>query len=253
MARPFLRPRWLLLHLLVLAVAAACVGLGVWQLRRLAERRSANAALELRRAEAPRPLGELLAEGDPADLAQRRARAVGRYDAEREVLWQRGLANGGEPGYQVLTPLLLADGRAILVERGWVPFALSAPPVAEAAPPAGEVTVEGALLPSRGPPEGFWANLAPRNPPGELAITAYPDTERLSAQMPYALVPVVLELASQTPPQPGDLPVVLPEEPLSDGPHLGYAIQWFSFALIGLVGYGFVLRRMAVGAERPAR
>ena len=130
-----------------------------------------------------------------------------------------------------------------------MPFALREPPVAEAAPPAGEVRVEGALLPSRGPPQGFWANLAPRNPPGKLTITTYPDTERLSAQMPYELLPVVLELSSQTPPQPGDLPVVLAEAPLNDGPHLGYAIQWFSFALIGLVGYGFLLRQTARGAE----
>ena len=128
------RPRWIGLTLFAVVVVAVCVRLGLWQLDRLEGRREVNDRYAAGLAMPPRPLEDLLLE-DGA-LAYRRATATGRYDTEREViLYGRPLA--GRPGNHVLTPLLLADGRAIVVDRGWVPFEMDEPPVAAAVPPMG--------------------------------------------------------------------------------------------------------------------
>lgn len=252
MSRRFLCPRWLLLHVLVFVVTASCVLLGFWQLRRLEQRRDYNALLESRLNQPSEALEEVLGRyradvsaADPESLAYRQVRVSGRYDADEEVLWSRAQSYNGEPGYQVLTPLRLEGGRALLVERGWVPFEPDTATLAEAAPPDTEVVVSGTLRLSQAPPTGFWAGLAPRNPPGELRVTAYADSERLEQQMPYALLPVYLKLEAQEPPQPGLLPVIVPAEPLTEGSHLAYALQWFAFALIAAVGYGLLLYRRA--------
>src|SRR5688500_9981208 len=97
------------LAVVVLAVVAAtCVGLGLWQLRRLDERRALNATILDRRSTAPISIDDASSAGEP----YRRADAGGTYDVEREVLLY-GRSLDGEAGHQVVTPLVLADGSAI--------------------------------------------------------------------------------------------------------------------------------------------
>lgn len=252
MYRFLLKPRWLALHFLGLALAVLFVNFGFWQLRRFEHRKVQNALLESRLALKPEPLAELLETtgadlppGNDASIAYRPVVVSGRYDPAHEVLLRSADNYDGQPGYFVLTPLLLNDNEAVLVERGWVPFDLDTPPVREALPPEGKVMVTGAVQPTEERPTGFAAALAPRDPPGDLAITAYVDTERLEAQMPYRLLPLYIELREQSPPQTNTLPLPLKPPEFGNGPHLGYALQWFSFALIGVVGYGFVVRSVA--------
>ena len=68
-------------------------------------------------------------------------RPVGIFDPGEEVL-VRSQVHDGIAGWHVITPLVLADGRAVLVNRGWVPLEMDAVPV-PAAPPSGQVTVTG--------------------------------------------------------------------------------------------------------------
>lgn len=252
-----LSPRWLAGHLLALTLVVLFVNFGFWQLRRHEERGAYNALVGMRLAAEPEPYPQLRARlsleappEDAASIAYRRAVSKRPVTSAREVLL-RSRALNGQPGYHVLTPLLLEDGSALLVDRGWVPFELDTPPVAEAAPPAGPVTVSGTLLPRQTQPAGLGA----KDPPtGELDAVFWVDTERLSAQLPYRLDPVYLELTAQSPAQEGPLPRPLPPPELDGGPHLSYALQWFSFALIGVVGYAFLLRsvlreRRAAGGE----
>jgi cytochrome oxidase assembly protein ShyY1 len=58
-----------------------------------------------------------------------------------------------------------------------------------------------------------------------------------------------LQLAEQQPDLAGDALTPVPLPPLDDGPHLSYAIQWFIFSTIALVGYPLILRRHARGRE----
>ena len=225
------RPRRATIVIVAVVVAATCVALGFWQLRRLDDRRALNARI-LARGSAP-PV-EIEGTVPPAGArAFARAAAAGTYDVEHEVLvYGRNL--DGEPGSDVVTPLRLPDGGAILVVRGWVPFAFQEAPIAEAAPPSGDVRVEGTLLPDEG--DGS-------SRPDAEGVVRTLDVEGIASTLPYDVAPLPLRLIDQTPAQTGDLPRPEPAPALSEGPHLSYAIQWFSFAAIAVIGAVVLLRR----------
>ncbi len=242
MLRLLLRPRWVGLTLFAIAVVAVCARLGIWQLDRLEERRMFNDRFAAGLATAPAPLEDLLA-GDDA-LSYRRAIATGRYDTDHEVvLYGRSL--DGRPGNHVLTPLVLADGRAVIVDRGWVPSEMDEPPVAAAAPPSGVVDVEGPLFPTD---EGGAGSIQP----GEDRVTTVRtvDIEAIGRDVPYGLVRWYLQLQTQSSAA-AELPVPAPLPALTEGPHLGYAFQWFVFAAITAIGYVILVRREMKG-ERAA-
>jgi surfeit locus 1 family protein len=246
-ARVLLTPKWMLGHVLALSLVVLFVNLGLWQLQRLDQRVDRNTLIAARMAEEPRPLSQLREEfgKEPEDLAYRRALAEGRYEPAGEILL-RSRSRDGTAGWHVLTPLIAESGRALLVDRGWVPYSLDDPPIEGAAPPTGTVSVEGFVRAEQDPPEGRLARFAPRDPPeGPLRTAFYVDVERLAAQLPYPLEPVYLELIRQQPAAEARYP--LPPEPpdLDRGTHLSYALQWFSFALIGAVGYLLLLRHTA--------
>ena len=233
--------RVLLLHVAAVVVAATCVRLGFWQLDRLEQRRAFNALVRAREAMPVEPVGRLLGpEGGPVAASYRRAWAEGRYDPRHEVLLF-GRALDGRPGSHVLTPLLLPDGRALVVDRGWVPLDVEEAPVDRAAPPAGEVRVEGILL----PPESEDPAALAGTRMDRVSLTA------LSRRLPYALLPLYLELRRQEPP-PGPLPRPAPPPELSEGPHLSYAVQWFLFAGVAVGVYVALLRRELRGAPTDA-
>ncbi|MEX1263584.1 MAG: SURF1 family protein [Actinomycetota bacterium] len=234
MLRFLLRPRWIGLSVFAIVAVVACVMLGLWQLDRLEERRELNDRFAAGLATAPAPLQDLLA--DASALEYRRAIATGRYDTEHEVILY-GRTLNGQAGNHVLTPLVLADGRAVIVDRGWVPFEMDEPPVSAATPPSGEVEVEGALLAGR-------AGGAGEIQPGAERVTTVRtvDIEAIARDVPYELVPWFLQLRTQSPAA-GSLPVPEPAPELTEGPHLGYAFQWFAFAVIAAVGYVILVRR----------
>lgn len=246
MPRVLLTPRWIAGHLLALALVVLFVNLGFWQLRRLDQRRDYVAQVQERSALEPISLADAL-EGEL--LEYRTVEATGTFDPNEEVLL-RGRSLGGQPGYNVLTPLVLPTGDAVLVERGWVSFDMDSVPVQAAPPPAGTVTVTGRLRTPDSPTPGTFG---PRDPPeGELTQSYYVDVGRLQPQMPYELVPAYIVLTSVEPPHPGEMPLPLPPPDLGEGPHLGYAIQWFSFAAIGVIGYVFLMRHVVRGAAERA-
>ena len=259
--KKLLTPRWLFGHLLALSLVVLFVNFGFWQLRRLAQREAYNALLEARLEAQPQPFGQLVnqysltaSERAKNSVAYRRAQVTGRFDTANELLL-RSRALDGQPGYHVLTPLRLASGRALLVDRGWVPFALDNPPIREAAPPTGRVQITGILQPAQPEPTGGGLldrlGLMQQDPAeGKLKAAFFVDPARISVGRPYVLEPVFLELATQTPAQSGQLPVPPPPPEISQGPHLSYAFQWFSFALIGVVGYAILLR--GVVRDKPA-
>lgn len=231
MYRFALRPRWIVLHVLVLVVVALFALAGAWQLDRLDERRSNNRLVSERNALPEADLDDVLA--SPGDVEHRRVRASGRYDTGEEVVLL-GRGREGRPGHHVLTPLVGDDGRAIVVDRGWVPQSLESPPVTQAAPPPGRVLVRGELLASEG-----------GGGEGRVRRLSRIDVARLAVQLPYPTYSVYLLLGTQDPPQPGELPDPIPPPGPSEGPHLVYAVQWFLFMAIALAGYPALLRLQA--------
>lgn len=238
MGRFLLRPRWLAGLGLVVLVAVSFARLGIWQLDRLEERRAYEELVAGRLAAAPAPLDEVLAAGAGADaIRYRRVTAEGTFDPSHEVILY-GRTQGDRTGNHVLTPLILGDGTAVAVDRGWVPLEDDRPPLADAAPPEGTVRVSGVLLP---PETGTAAS--PVEPSPTETTFAKVDLGALAGQVPYPLVPAYLLLAEQDP-APGGLPLVAPlPDPGGGPPHLSYAIQWFSFATIAVVGFVVLVRR----------
>lgn len=229
------QPRWIIATVVVLALTAVFVRLGVWQLDRLEERRLTNAVGEERLDAPPVELSNLLEETtDLETLQYRRVTVAGEYDPSEEVLI-RSQVELGQAGFHVITPLVRSDRSAVLVNRGWVPITMDTPPV-DAAPPSGRQTVEGWVhLTQTRPP------LGQEEPPGTLDVLNRVDIERIGHQTPHQLAPVYMVALGE---RSDDLPLpVDPPDFTDEGPHLGYAIQWFGFAAVALIGFFFLLRR----------
>ncbi|MBI4259940.1 MAG: SURF1 family protein [Actinobacteria bacterium] len=232
--------RWSRLGLLyvgLLAVLVLFVRLGFWQLDRLEERRARN-ALILERSAAPVALVEEVVPelgASPGQASYRRVEARGTYDRDRGAVLI-GRALDGRPGSHLLTPLVLEDGRAVVVDRGWVPYDPEGGSPPEAAPPGGAVVLRGLLL----PPEGDARLAAGR---GGLGTLTRVDLDELGRRLPYPVLPAYLVLEEQDPAQEGAFPVPPPGPDLDEGPHLSYAVQWFLFAAVGAVTGGVLLRR----------
>jgi surfeit locus 1 family protein len=230
-------PRWITAHLGVLVIAVVFISLGFWQLGRLEERQLENAVAMSRYQSPPEDLDVLLAGAgdDYESLRYRRATVSGTYEVSGEIL-TRNQVYQDQAGFHVVDPLFKPDGGAVLVNRGWVPLALDSPPIEPALPPGGEVSIVGWINPSQTRPA-----LGPVDPPeGNVSILNRIDIARIQKQVGEQLDPVYLVLQGTG----NQLPVALPPPVFdNDGNHLAYAIQWFGFALIGLVGYGFLIRK----------
>ncbi len=243
MLRFLLTPKWLIGTLVAIAVAVVCVRLGFWQLGRLEEKRSYNATLAARMAEPPLSLINLAEhEGSAEELLYRRVQAKGTFDVPDEVILY-GRALDEQPGNHVLNPLaplgsLGQTGCILVVDRGWVPYEMDTPPVEEANPPFSEsVTVTGVLFPST-PAENVTRS------GGRIATLSSVDVEQIAGQLNGAdMCPGYLWLQTQSPQQASGLPKTVPLPEPADGPHLSYAIQWFVFALVAVVGWAVLIRK----------
>jgi surfeit locus 1 family protein len=228
--------------LIVVVVAIVFVRLGFWQISRLHERQAANHEIEVNLADPVASLDQVLSQS--GNLEYRHVIVTGEYVPALEVLL-RNRSYEGEPGYHVLTPLEIGSGMTVLVDRGWVPIGIEGPPVMPP-PPTGSVQVSGVIRTSKTAGSG----LGPKDPStGTLTAVFWPDLARLAGQMPGSLEPVYVELRSQTPAGGDDQPIPASDPVLTSGPHLSYAVQWFAFAVISIVGY-FLLVRKRRGVDR---
>jgi surfeit locus 1 family protein len=202
-----------------LLASAGFARLGVWQLSRLKERRAANVAILAARRAPPVPITASSAHTDT--LREHRVTATGRYDHAREFI-VRGQVLEGSPGVRIVTPLLLADGGpSVLVDRGFLPSpdAVSVNPEGSAEP--GPRTVRGIALP---------VGTAPGEPVQHAGRTTWRrlELEALRRRLPYPVLPVyILQSPDSSLPA---FPRRLEAPPVDEGPHLGYAVQWFLFA-----------------------
>lgn len=235
--------RWLLKHLSVFIVLIMLVNLGLWQLRRLEERRTLNRNITAALEQAPlRLTGPTI---DPETLHFRRVLVTGTFD-NAEAMALRNQSLNDSPGLHLLTPLRLHNSdQAVLVDRGWMPRGNADPDPASLAvyDLPGEVTVEGIAY--RSQTRSGW--LSPLDPPlkeGQSRLVAWfrVDIDRIQQQLPYPLWPIFIKQL----PAANTTPATLPQPEgliLSEGSHLGYALQWFSFAGILVITYAVFLRQ----------
>lgn len=231
MYRFLFRPRWIAGHVLLIVTVVAVVNLGLWQFRRLDERQAYNALVTERLAADPQPLDAALSDvgGDVDDLELRRVTIAGTFTGQQVLTAPRTYA--GQPGQQVLAVLERADGPAVLVDRGWIPFdsrVQQAP-----AAPDGRVQVRGVV------------RLRESGDVGAAEQVAQIVPAQIAQRLGRSLAPFYVQLQGRQPPDATGAPRPTPLPEVTEGSHRSYAVQWFSFALIALVGYPILLWRTA--------
>lgn len=228
--------RWWPTTLLVIGAMAVMTRLGYWQLDRLEFRRARNAYISNQLSSETLLLSDDDLDYDISRLEYRPVAASGSYDHSREIIL-KGQLWGGQPGVHIITPLILSgSNRAVLVDRGWIPYEDSDPNKWEEFAEPGPVTVTGLARSADTPPRD-----TPSNTPQHEWYRV--DIAALQIQMPYNLLPFYVQ---QSPRNEGNNILPLRTQPtfdLSDGPHLGYAIQWYLFVTILGVGYVYYLRK----------
>ncbi|WP_214411467.1 SURF1 family cytochrome oxidase biogenesis protein [Sphaerisporangium fuscum] len=244
MYRFLLTPRWLAFHALVLLLIPAFFFLGRWQFGRYEERSAANSLATSNLAAAPVPLTGLDRPGAsvPDKLRFRAVTATGHYDAAHELVVRRRTQNS-RPGFYVLTPLVTADGSAVLVNRGWVKMGPTADTPPEVPPPStGEVTVTGRLRPAE--TEDSTGITDRSGLPARQVLLI--NTPNIAKTMPYKLFGGYVELTGQQPAAAAaPEPVPDPDTGGGGGLNLAYSVQWWLFIAIAIGGWFTLIRREA--------
>jgi cytochrome oxidase assembly protein ShyY1 len=237
MYRFLFRPKWIGFHLLCIFGVVLMVYLSLWQFHRLDDRKAFNSEVTERSSQSVVDVSTLDI-SDPAKIQWRPAGAKGTYLANEQVLIVNR-SQGGFAGMNVLTPLLLDDGRAIIINRGFIALNATPPPA-----PVGVVTVVGVLRSTEERSTG-----QAREASGELTEFFRLDIARLQQQIEPELLNVALVAEIS---EPADssilLPVSAPE--LSEGSHLSYAIQWLIFATAVIVGWVLAVRKSVANRAR---
>ncbi|NJD08208.1 MAG: SURF1 family protein [Methylococcaceae bacterium] len=212
----------------------AFCALGVWQVHRAEYKRGLMSQQQARERLPPRPLPT--ASIDLAELRYLPVTATGSYDGDHQFLLDNQVVDG-RPGFRVLTPLRLASGDAVLVNRGWVPQGKDRSQLPALPVPAGKVTLTGHI--DRFPAVGFRLKGAEIPAPGWPALVQLAEAEPLTVRLGYRLQPYQVLLAAG---EPGGFLVTGLHIDLRPETSQGYALQWFSFAaatLILYLWYGF--------------
>ncbi|MBG6238009.1 cytochrome oxidase assembly protein ShyY1 [Mycetocola sp. CAN_C7] len=240
--------RWFGYLAVAVVFALVCVLLSNWQLSRLEEKRVSNSRVINNYDASPVALADVLGDVDDwnDDDTWTPVEMTGSYLEDDQVL-VRNRPRSGQPGFEVLTPLQLADGSVFIVDRGWLPTGNAQDlPDAVPAPPSGEVTVIARLkggepaLPGRGAPDGQIATV-------ELA--------QFAEQFDQPVYTGAYGLLDSEDPAPSDsrpYPAFKPE--LDEGSHLSYAFQWLVFGLLGFAFLAYAVREeyRHLNADDPA-
>ncbi len=228
-----LRPSWIISHILVLALVVSTFTLGMWQLSRLNERQSYNSIVASRFEQPTERLSDLLQSfEEESDILYRVAEVSGEFDPSKQI-YVVNRSQNGVAGVHVVTALeTLENSLFVAVNRGFIPRSvyLEASPE-NLSPPTGKVDVSGLVIAGKKDDRGYGDEMA------EI------DLEVLSDYWQIDLASVVLqekELNAVT-----KIPMPLPLPDLTEGPHLSYAVQWFIFMTIALIGYPLVLRKVS--------
>ncbi|MFF4605682.1 SURF1 family protein [Streptomyces sp. NPDC001339] len=242
MYRFLLSRQWVILTLVGLVLIPVMIKLGFWQLHRHEHRVAQNALIAANLDARPVPVTELAAPGRdlPRHDMWRRATATGRYDTAHEVVVrQRTAADEQSIGYYVLTPLVLANGDAVLVNRGWIPAGhdLTKFPAVPPAP-QGTTTVTGRMMADETTATSGIKDKKGLPARQVMLINSAEQAKRVGR-------PMLGGYLEQTAPEPpGGKPELVPApDHDSIGPHMAYAIQWWLFAAAVPVGWVVLVRR----------
>ena len=215
--------------IIALGLVILCIWAANWQYTRGVDRHARNNVIEERIARSPIELSAR--DADPVNNEWLSVSANGRFDSNQQILL-RNRYSEGKYGYEVLTLFTSNSGEKFWVDRGWVQAGATAttPPEVTKVPDT-DVSITGRFRLDSSLPRGSFFAL-PGDGQGlvsELNAQSQLDTEKFYVDLLSGSDP------SLTPAVPAQLP------PLSDGPHMAYALQWLFFG--GLIVYGRILIR----------
>lgn len=247
MYRFVLSRRWIAFAVFVVLLTATMVRLGVWQWTKGEHRAEQNVQIAKHLSADPVQLDDVVVAGDdvPAELEWTRVTVTGVFDTDAQVS-VRYAQRDGQPGVDVVTPLVLSDGTAILVDRGWMRTANNGTkPEALPNPDPGTVTIEGWLRRNSDAPDRA---VVPVD--GQVrAIDSRAWSEATDLELRSGFI------NAQSPEQVGL--VAEPQPELGTGPHKFYGIQWWFFAALAFFGLFWFARAEAIerrqAAERSER
>lgn len=223
--------RWIAMCVFAAVLATVFVTLGQWQLRRLDERRENNAVVEAHRALPVVSYDEVMTGTIDDEDQWYRVTATGTYTGEQFQVRYRSL--DGAYGSEAVAVFDTAQGQSLLINRGFLVRQPGHPDGVLPAPPEGEVTITGYVRRNDRGDEGAMT-------PHENQIRLI-SSESLGRALGRELVNGYVALLESTPAESEALRR-LGEPDLDDGPHLSYALQWFAFTLIGVVGTVVLVR-----------
>ena len=214
---------WWWRTLIVLCTMGVMGRLGVWQLERHFQRRARNEFASSQLSHESVSVDALYLQGNIDNIDMRSVTVMGEFDYENEFILREQLLRG-KSGVNLITPLMLHNSnRAVLVNRGWIPYEILESEDISIFQKTGSVNVSGRIRKSQD------------NPAGSLVLDGssreiyHLDIDDLQRYVGYTLMPVYLqeELGNKSF---DALPQSVPLEfEMTDGPHLGYAVQWWLF------------------------
>jgi cytochrome oxidase assembly protein ShyY1 len=237
--RFLLRPAWLALITTVTLFVIACYAvLAPWQFGREAQRDSEQHTLDVASTIPPAPLAQVLPPGGVTPQVEwRQVTATGTYQPSAEGLVRLRVYDG-KPAFEVLTPFRTADGRLVVVDRGYVTAASGAVVPTYPSPPTGEVTVRARLRLDETDPDRRQAFTADGH--RQLYVA---DAGVLGAATGLAVTPGYLALAARQPGVLNPLPVA-PAAAQNAAPftNFSYALQWLTFGAIAVFALVYFVR-----------
>jgi len=237
MLRAFFTKKWLPMTIFAIVAVVVTIRLGIWQLDRLEQRREFNSRVNAQISQPVLELDALHVGDDIENMEYREVIVNGVYDHTQEIAirnqhWQN------QWGFHLVTPLIISGTDvAVLVDRGWIPADAADPSTWALYAEPGIVEIRGVIRASK-----VKADFGGRSDPTQdssdeqIAIWNFVNIDGISQQTTHKLLPGYIQQAPES--SRVSLPYrTQPTLDLSEGPHQGYAIQWFTFAAIAFFGY----------------
>jgi surfeit locus 1 family protein len=235
--------KWLLATVLVVIVAVVFVRLGFWQLDRLEQRRTFNRRITAQMEAEPLVLDAGGVKENLFEMEFRQVIVKGEYDFSQQIALRNQFIDGNI-GVHLVTPLKIEGAdQTVMVDRGWVPLEDETPENWGKYDEPGMVIVHGIIRRSQETPE---LNMLPDPTLAagqeRLDVWSMVNLDRISDQVSLPMVNIFIQ---QNPDESWTgMPLRNPTEvEITEGPHMDYALQWFSFALLVLVGYPYYVRK----------
>jgi cytochrome oxidase assembly protein ShyY1 len=234
-------PKWLGFAVLMVAMSITMVGLSDWQLHRYHERHGINVRIADAKVAAPVAMSSIMNVDHPVTSEHEwtRVTAVGTYASDKTVIARERTVNS-TVGFEIITPLILTNGSAVLIDRGFLPAGNDSSETLPQVPPvpSGVVTVTGRVHSPESEPD------PPVRIDGQLTFRRVTPSS-VKADLDYSqLYPDYILLDQQTPKAAGSF-TKIPADTQPAWLNACYTVQWLGFALIPIFGFLWQARKEA--------